>query len=231
VVQIFVKDWNTLAGLRAILGLAEGLFFPYVVAGARGLYFIPHRSACILLISSWYPRHETAKRITAFYLGGLFFGGGICQIFAYLFGTLNTPTLAGWQWIFVRPVHSHVRDSALKLPQLLFGVITVACSFIGIFIAIPHFPTSDRGNKHLSHAELELVRARIEIDRACTPFIRHIATYAREGHDLVVEKLTMRDVVHQLMSFRGWLASLLFCLSNVPTYALCVCISLPPPYD
>ena len=53
----FAKDWQTLAGLRVPLGAFEGFLFP----------------GSIFLISSWYPRYDTQKRISAFYLSGASF--------------------------------------------------------------------------------------------------------------------------------------------------------------
>jgi MFS family permease len=49
-----IDDWQALVGLRGALGLLEAGFFP----------------TCVFLISSWYVRHETAKRIALFYLLG-----------------------------------------------------------------------------------------------------------------------------------------------------------------
>lgn len=64
----FVENWWTLAILRVPLGAFEGILFP----------------GCIFLISSWYPRYETQKRISAFYLGGQFVSG-FGNIIAYGF--------------------------------------------------------------------------------------------------------------------------------------------------
>ncbi|OKP12211.1 hypothetical protein PENSUB_1947 [Penicillium subrubescens] len=49
-----VHTWQPYIGLRAALGFLEAGFFP----------------TCIFLISTWYTRHETAKRIAIFYLLG-----------------------------------------------------------------------------------------------------------------------------------------------------------------
>jgi len=67
----WVPNWWTLAILRVPLGAFEGILFP----------------GCIFLISSWYPRYETQKRISAFYLGGQFvsgFGNIIAYGFSYV---------------------------------------------------------------------------------------------------------------------------------------------------
>jgi MFS family permease len=64
----FATNWYTLAGLRVPLGFFEGFLFP----------------GSIFLISSWYPRYETQKRISAFYLSGASFSG-FSNIIAYGF--------------------------------------------------------------------------------------------------------------------------------------------------
>ncbi len=64
----FVKNWWTLAILRLPLGALEGILFP----------------GCVFLISSWYPRYDTQKRVSAFYLSGQALGG-FSNIIAYGF--------------------------------------------------------------------------------------------------------------------------------------------------
>lgn len=41
----FVKDWTQMAGLRVVLGVLEAGFFP----------------SCVYLLSTWYPRCESAS--------------------------------------------------------------------------------------------------------------------------------------------------------------------------
>ncbi|ORY78191.1 MFS general substrate transporter [Protomyces lactucae-debilis] len=62
----FVKVWGALAGLRALLGLLEGGYFPI----------------CVFLLSSWYKRYELQKRITFFYMFGVL-ASGLSSILAY----------------------------------------------------------------------------------------------------------------------------------------------------
>lgn len=73
----FVPNWWTLAILRVPLGAFEGILFP----------------GCIFLISSWYPRYETQKRISAFYLGGQLVSG-FGNIIAYGFSYVPSFTLS-----------------------------------------------------------------------------------------------------------------------------------------
>jgi MFS family permease len=84
----WVPNWWTLAILRVPLGAFEGLSnstpSPHrKSADSIGILF----PGCIFLISSWYPRYETQKRISAFYLGGQFvsgFGNIIAYGFSYV---------------------------------------------------------------------------------------------------------------------------------------------------
>jgi MFS family permease len=59
-------SWGPLVGLRLILGLLEGGFFP----------------ACVYLISTWYTRYELQKRYSVFYMIGCV-AGACAGILAY----------------------------------------------------------------------------------------------------------------------------------------------------
>jgi len=50
----FVPDWQTMAGLRVLLGILEAGFFP----------------SCVYLLSTWYLRYEMGKRYAYFYILG-----------------------------------------------------------------------------------------------------------------------------------------------------------------
>lgn len=81
----FAPNWQTLAALRAILGLFESALFP----GAA------------FLISCWYARREMAVRNTLFYIvAGIVgvFGSPIGYAMSLLHGRGG---LSGWAWIFV----------------------------------------------------------------------------------------------------------------------------------
>ncbi|KAM0335130.1 hypothetical protein ACHAQA_000170 [Verticillium albo-atrum] len=62
----FPENWQTMVGLRIILGLLEAGFLP----------------ACLFLISTWYTRYDLQKRISCFYMIG-FFASGMGGILAY----------------------------------------------------------------------------------------------------------------------------------------------------
>ena len=85
----FVPNWWTLAILRVPLGAFEGILFP----------------GCIFLISSWYPRYETQKRISAFYLGGQFVSG-FGNIIAYGFSYVPSLPLDGLHVLIIKPSSS-----------------------------------------------------------------------------------------------------------------------------
>ncbi|OOQ86333.1 hypothetical protein PEBR_21932 [Penicillium brasilianum] len=136
----FVKDWQGLVGLRAALGLLEAGFFP----------------TCVFLISSWYVRHETAKRIALFFLLGSAisgFGGILAYGLQKMHGMAGK---AGWRWIFI-----------------LEGTLTVVVGLLG-FILIVDFPEDARQTRRfLTDREIDIMMDRVEKDRGdahVTPF-------------------------------------------------------------
>ncbi|KAF3352148.1 Cytidine deaminase [Verticillium dahliae VDG1] len=81
----FPQNWQTMVGLRIILGLLEAGFLP----------------ACLFLISTWYTRYDLQKRISCFYMIG-FFSSGMGGILAYgLMQMDGLGGLEGWRWIFL----------------------------------------------------------------------------------------------------------------------------------
>ncbi|KAF8699487.1 Major Facilitator Superfamily, partial [Rhizoctonia solani] len=81
----FVKNWQQLAVVRAILGGLESGFL----------------SVCTLLITCWYTRFELGLRMTIFYQG-VTINQAAAPILAYLVGLMEgIAGLKGWQWIFI----------------------------------------------------------------------------------------------------------------------------------
>ncbi|KAI9704059.1 MAG: hypothetical protein M1820_005681 [Bogoriella megaspora] len=81
----FSNSWQTLAGLRVILGTLEAGFFP----------------SCVYLLSTYYVRYDVGKRYSIFYLLGC-----VASAFAGIlaFGLMQMDGLAGragWRWIFI----------------------------------------------------------------------------------------------------------------------------------
>jgi len=81
----FVKTWQTMAGLRVILGIFEAGFFP----------------GSVYLLSTWYVRYEVQKRYSVFYIIGSL-ASACAGILAY--GIMQMDGVrgySGWRWIFI----------------------------------------------------------------------------------------------------------------------------------
>ncbi|MCQ8811744.1 MFS transporter, partial [Escherichia coli] len=72
------------AALRAILGIFEAVLFP----------------GAVYLLSSWYPRHETQKRMSAFYAVSIV-ASGLSSILAYGLSFIKMHKNQGWRSIFI----------------------------------------------------------------------------------------------------------------------------------
>ncbi|KAL4949238.1 major facilitator superfamily domain-containing protein [Aspergillus filifer] len=168
------NNWRELAGLRVILGHFEAGLFP----------------AAVFLISSWYIRHETGKRIGLFYLlgSGLSSFGGILA-----YGLQQMQGLeghAGWRWIFI-----------------IEGVLTVAIGLMG-FILIVDFPEDARRTRwFLKDHEIDIMIDRVQKDRGdahVTPFVwREYLRYGLEwqGWLLAVNFLMTAIVIYAVSYF------------------------------
>lgn len=81
----FVKDYESLAALRIVLGILEAGFFP----------------SCVYLLSTWYTRFDVGKRYSCFYILGSL-ASACAGILAYGLMQLNgREGLTGWRWIFI----------------------------------------------------------------------------------------------------------------------------------
>ncbi|KAF3309723.1 hypothetical protein TWF173_010616 [Orbilia oligospora] len=81
----FVKTWHQLMGLRILLGLFEGGFFPGVA----------------YLLTTWYTRYEMGRRFSYIYMLAAI-ASAFSGIFGYgLMQMDGTAGLAGWRWIFI----------------------------------------------------------------------------------------------------------------------------------
>ncbi|KAL3442913.1 major facilitator superfamily domain-containing protein [Aspergillus insuetus] len=81
----FSPDWQTLSGLRALLGLLEAGFFP----------------GSVYLLSCWYSRYDVQKRFSAWYIIGCVasaLSGILCFGFSQMSGLQGH---SGWMWIFI----------------------------------------------------------------------------------------------------------------------------------
>ncbi|KAL3472701.1 major facilitator superfamily domain-containing protein [Aspergillus californicus] len=79
------NTWKDQVGLRAVLGLLEGCYFP----------------SASFVISMYYTRQELAKRMAVFFVVGLIFGG--CGgLIAYGLQQMDgIGGKSGWRWIFI----------------------------------------------------------------------------------------------------------------------------------
>ncbi|KZZ94246.1 Major facilitator superfamily domain, general substrate transporter [Moelleriella libera RCEF 2490] len=81
----FVKSWQSLAGLRVLIGVFEAGFFP----------------GAVYLLSTWYTRFDMQKRYVAFYTIGCV-AGSLGGILAFGLGKMDgLAGLRGWRWIFI----------------------------------------------------------------------------------------------------------------------------------
>ncbi|CAO2655022.1 Nn.00g117550.m01.CDS01 [Neocucurbitaria sp. VM-36] len=83
----FVKNWQVLTVLRALLGIFEAGLFP----------------GAVYIIGSWYRQYETAKRVSVFYMAALL-ASGFGPIFAYALSLISVGDgmySRGWRWIFI----------------------------------------------------------------------------------------------------------------------------------
>lgn len=201
----FAKSWQTLAGLRVPLGAFEGFLFP----------------GSIFLISSWYPRYETQKRVSAFYLGGASFSG-FSNIIAY--GFVRAPSVmvicaddnflvrdGGSRYLQWSP-HARLPMDLHQLASISSGIcamandyatvmalMTIVAALIG-YCVIPNFPAKAT---FLTPEEHQLVQDRINVDR----------------RDFENEKLTKAGVFGALSDPKIWAMGLLFLCSTLPAYA------------
>ncbi|RCI16208.1 hypothetical protein L249_1870 [Ophiocordyceps polyrhachis-furcata BCC 54312] len=81
----FVNSWESLAGLRILVGAFEAGFFP----------------GSVYLLSTWYTRFDMQKRYTVFYGVGCV-AGALGGILAFGLSQMNgVAGLRGWRWIFI----------------------------------------------------------------------------------------------------------------------------------
>lgn len=154
------------------------------MAALRGLLGILEAGffpACVWLISCWYTRIEVQTRLAAFYLVSVVVGAFSSSL-AYGLSQIKADHLSGWRWILI-----------------IEGIITCSLSILGFF-AIVDFPDK---NNFLTYEETQLVKERVELDRADT-----------EHDALTVEKCLRYACDLKLYSF-----SLGYLCTTLATYA------------
>ncbi|CAG5156211.1 uncharacterized protein ALTATR162_LOCUS4042 [Alternaria atra] len=129
--QGFVESWISLAICRVLLGAFEAGFFP----------------GCVYLITCWYRRYETQKRLGGFYLFSVGIGG-LANILAYgLMQMEGVAGIRGWRWIFI-----------------IEGIITCVVAITAWFIILD-FPDKAEKKGFLTSTEAAVIMQRIEDDR------------------------------------------------------------------
>ncbi|KAH7345872.1 phthalate transporter-like protein [Pyrenochaeta sp. MPI-SDFR-AT-0127] len=149
--QAFAKNWWTLAICRVLLGAMEAGFFP----------------GCVYLITCWYVRYESQKRLGGFYLLSVAIGG-FANLLAYgLMQMEGLGGLRGWQWIFI-----------------IEAIITCIAAILAWFVIID-FPDKAERKGFLTHGEATFILQRIEDDRGdsvadpltWTKFFHHLSDW------------------------------------------------------
>ncbi|KAH8550881.1 MFS general substrate transporter [Umbelopsis sp. PMI_123] len=123
-----VQSYSGLLAVRFFLGIVEAGFFP----------------GCLFLLSSWYKKHELAKRMSILYCGSIVSGafGGL-MAYGIIQGLEGARGIAGWRWLFI-----------------IEGSITVFAAIIAVFI-LPDYPTTTRW---LSKEEIRIAETRLVLD-------------------------------------------------------------------
>lgn len=81
----FIHNWQSLLGLRVVLGVLEAGFFP----------------GSLYLLSTWYVRYEVHKRFSAFYFFGTL-SSAVSGCLGYGFTQMEgVAKIRGWRWIFI----------------------------------------------------------------------------------------------------------------------------------
>jgi MFS family permease len=110
----FVKDWESLAALRVVLGILEAGFFP----------------SCVYLMSTWYTRYDIGKRYSVFYILGSL-ASACAGMLAYgLMQLKGREGLTGWRWYVLSQLlipsanaDNYEGSSSLKVPSPASSVL------------------------------------------------------------------------------------------------------------
>jgi MFS family permease len=139
----FVKNWELLTVLRALLGLFEaGCRYPQCHTTLESANVSAVFPGAIYIIGSWYRQFETAKRVSVFYMASLLASGfgpivstlsslllQLCidnKQFAYVLSLIRVGDgmyRAGWRWIFI------VEGIATVVAGLLAPFFLIECTF------------------------------------------------------------------------------------------------------
>lgn len=141
----FVNTFAQLVAVRVLLGLFEGSFQVSAITSFPVITNSKTQPVCIYLVSSWYTRYETQRRLAFWFAMGQLLAA-FSGILSYGLSTLNgNAGLEGWRWIYLVP-----------------GLITVGLAF-PVWFLVCEFPEKA---KWLKPDELARLRRLLAEDRA-----------------------------------------------------------------
>ncbi|KAK5046773.1 hypothetical protein LTR84_007126 [Exophiala bonariae] len=194
----FTKTFSQMCGLRVLLGLFEAGFNP----------------ACLYLISSWYQRYETQKRVAIWFIGGALisgFNGIICYGLSRMEGLSG---LRGWRWIFIIP-----------------GALTILLA-IPFFLIVSDFPEKAQW---LKSEEKQWLQRRLMEDRGEDSEVlrpKHFREAARDWRLWMMASLlcfptaggyTMAFFTPTILNGFGYSVAASQCLATPPYIAAAIC--------
>ncbi|KAK6460385.1 high-affinity nicotinic acid transporter [Scheffersomyces coipomensis] len=122
----FVTNFGGLVACRFLIGITEASTFPSI----------------FYLLSTYYSKHESQRRFSAFFSCTALAGAASGAIAFKINDLDGVHGIAAWQWVFI-----------------IEGAITMGCAFL-LFFTIADFPEESR---FLSHTEREFLKRKLEI--------------------------------------------------------------------
>ncbi|KAH7304683.1 major facilitator superfamily domain-containing protein [Stachybotrys elegans] len=144
--QVFM--FGTVATMQVFLTNRTGFLLCRLVLGLSEAGYIP---GAVYTLSTWYKRHELAKRVAILFFG-MFGGNALSPLLASGILRLdNARGLRGWQWLF-----------------MLEGLFTICVSFLFLFF-LPGSPDQPRpllgpGIVRIANDEQSILQRRLEMD-------------------------------------------------------------------
>ncbi|KAM0284123.1 hypothetical protein ACHAQH_002111 [Verticillium albo-atrum] len=144
--QVFI--FGLVATMQFLLVNRTGFLMARLILGFSEAGYIP---GAVYTLSTWYPKHELAKRVAIFFFG-MFGGNALSSVLASGILQLDGAAgLRGWQWLF-----------------MLEGLFTICVSAL-LFLLLPGSPDEPRpllsaGLIRFTPREQQILRARVELD-------------------------------------------------------------------
>ncbi|EFY88294.1 phthalate transporter, putative [Metarhizium acridum CQMa 102] len=197
----FVDSWQTLAGLRVLVGVFEAGYFPgavyllstwytrfdmqkrYTVFYGVGVFEAGYFPGAVYLLSTWYTRFDMQKRYTVFYGVGCV-AGALGGILAFGLSQMNgLAGLRGWRWIFI-----------------IEGVLSCVGA-LASYVFLVGFPEeADQSWNFITRQERDFIIRRVNRDRG----------------DAVTEPFSLGAFLAPAADFKIWIfAFIFFCVTTV----------------